>query len=70
MQILQKWCIPFDNIDDKVLILTITGVELKSGNVNITQSTLIDPYFTDYWSSTIENENKKVIIISELKYGD
>ena len=31
---------------------------------------MIDPYFTDYGSSTIENENKEEIIISERKYGD
>ena len=70
MQILQSYCIPFVNSDDTILKLTIKGVELKSGNINITQATLIDPYFTDYWITAIENENKKVIIISELKYGD
>ena len=33
------------NIDDKVLKVTIKGVKLNSGNINITQTTLIDPYF-------------------------
>ena len=40
--------LPFANIDDKVLKLIIKGVELKSGNINITQTTLIDLYFTNY----------------------
>ena len=70
LQTLQKQCIPLINTDVKVLKLTIKRVELKSGNINITQTTLIDPYFTDYSSSTIEKENKEVIIIPELKYGD